>query len=645
MIIIQLLFFLILSFSLLYLPGRYIVRKTGYKQKHFVITAAVSLGVGYSAFLLFTYLLSWIQLSFVYFIILIPVIFLEWKKTYGELVLRFTKKNLLSWEAIIIYIGTGAMTYLTWRSGSIENGKLVFFGIHAVDSIYHQSLIGNLIHSFPPTHPGISGIPLRGYNFFYDFITVQFAKYFFLDRFDLFFRFVPLLTSFFYGLAGLSLTRVFQFNKIATLTTLYLLYFAQNFSFFFRMIPDNVAANFNFEIIQSFGNIHDPSVIFSSILIFLVTITLSTTKHLRQLFIPAIMLGVIPTMKIHAGVIAFIPAGILTVYVLLFQRKITYLVTMSISGLIAAVTYLPINFGAGHLIFSPFHLYRHYMDSAPMFKNAYWPIQYEIFKEHNNYLRMGFINIVVMICYLMPNLGIRLVSFFLLPKLFQTSSWNYQKMYFTLAILTSFLIPTLFIQSVYSFVIIQCLWIASILLVFPTASVLASFVQNKNRYVFGLYLFLLFILTLPATISELYHHSVRPYEVPSGVFYVSRSLSEYVGEEEAVFVINRVNTNPQYVVPLVSALSGRSVYSEPEVLEFANTADEIQKRTTTVDTVSRNYYNCDSVFDGTDVPDLTEITHMMVLSERSCQDEPENLEKVKTHEGVVLYKISNGSLN
>lgn len=640
MVFIELLLFLIVSFLVLYLPGRFITRKLGYSEKSFIITASVSLGVGIAFFLFFTYLLAWIQLSFVYSLVLLPIILFEGKKSFTEIQKKLSVKNILSLESILIYVGTVAMTYLTWRSGSIENGKLVFFGIHAVDSIYHQSLISNLMHSFPPTHPGIAGVPLRGYNFFYDFLTVQFATQYFFDRFDLFFRFIPLLTSFFYGIAGLSLTRFFSFNRLATLTTLYLLYFAQNFSFFFRLIPDNFAANFNFEIIQSLGNIHDPSVVFSSILVFLVTITLFKTKKLQHIIIPAVLLGIIPTMKIHTGVIAFAPVGLIALYALVFQKNVRYFFILCVSGIIAAITYLPINFGAGYLIFSPFHLYRHYMDSSPMFKNKQWSLQYDIFQQHSNFLRMGYINIIAMLAYLIPNLGVRLFSLFLVPRFFKKSYWSYPKVYFALAIIFSFLVPTFFIQSVYAFVIIQCLWVASILLVYPTASVLSGFVNGKNRWLIGCYILILFVLTFPATISELYHHSREPYEVNDGLYSVSKTIPESVKKDETIFVVNRIDSHIQYAVPLVSALTGRSVFSEPEVLEFAGTANEIERRTKIVDKVSTLIYSCakpqaDSLYE---ILESTGSDYLLLLAYSKCINSFEKLRLHTSNENVALYK-------
>ena len=56
-----------------------------------------------------------------------------------------------------------------------SNNGLVFYSINATDAMYHVSLIGNLMHHFPPTHGGLDGVALRGYHFFYDFLLANFS--------------------------------------------------------------------------------------------------------------------------------------------------------------------------------------------------------------------------------------------------------------------------------------------------------------------------------------------------------------------------------------------------------------------------------------------------------------------------------------
>jgi hypothetical protein len=182
---------------MLYLPGRWFLRLSGYKFNSFVITFSSSLVVGMAAFLFTTYLLAWIKLDYLYNLVLIPVAIFELKPSYSEFKTKLKIKDFISWQGSLIAFGSILMSYITWRSGSYQNGNILFYGVNGGDSVYHLALINSLIANFPPYHPGLAGVLLRGYNFFYDFIIAEFVKFYNLNILDLFFRVFPYLSRLF----------------------------------------------------------------------------------------------------------------------------------------------------------------------------------------------------------------------------------------------------------------------------------------------------------------------------------------------------------------------------------------------------------------------------------------------------------------
>jgi len=110
--------FFILTFLVFYFPGRFLLRLTGYKFASFLVTFSLSLGVGLAAFLFFTYVLAWIKIPIVYNLIVLLAFVLEYKKTYRELKDNLNLKKIMVPEALIIILGTLAMVYTTWNSGS-----------------------------------------------------------------------------------------------------------------------------------------------------------------------------------------------------------------------------------------------------------------------------------------------------------------------------------------------------------------------------------------------------------------------------------------------------------------------------------------------------------------------------------------------
>jgi hypothetical protein len=213
------------------------------------------------------------------------------------------KYRIPIFKIVLLSAGTFWMTYLMWDSGRIIDGSLVFYAVNSIDAIWHLSLIGNLTHSFPPTHPGLDPITLKGYNFLYDFLLSRFVTFYSFDKLDLFFRLFPPFIAIFYGLSGFAVAQVLKMKKITSFILVYLLYFGFGFeellSFIFRIDLDP-------GIVHSSANMVDPSVILSVILLFCIFILFFSAKNAKQTLLPAIMLGILPMIKIYTAVLAFI---------------------------------------------------------------------------------------------------------------------------------------------------------------------------------------------------------------------------------------------------------------------------------------------------------------------------------------------------
>jgi hypothetical protein len=200
--IFEVVLFSVVLFAVFYLPGRFILRKLDYKFQSQIIHFPVSVAVGLSSFIFCTFLLSYLHLDFLYnLFILFPILF-ELKEMNKIQRKHKGKYRIPIFKIVLLSAGTFWMTYLMWDSGRIIDGSLVFYAVNSIDAIWHLSLIGNLTHSFPPTHPGLDPITLKGYNFLYDFLLSRFVTFYSFDKLDLFFRLFPPFIAIFYGLSG-----------------------------------------------------------------------------------------------------------------------------------------------------------------------------------------------------------------------------------------------------------------------------------------------------------------------------------------------------------------------------------------------------------------------------------------------------------
>ncbi len=640
MIIINFIYFFALLIFAFYIPGYLTLKLFKFSAKEVLINFVLRFSLGISLFMIFTYLLSWIGLEFYYNIFLllcISIFIISVRKT-----LKFDFRKLLSPESLIILAGTILTSYLMWRSGSVENNSLVFYSVNSVDAIYHLSLIGNLKSNFPPTHPGLFGLPLNGYNFFYDLVVAYFSKFYRLDVLDLFFRFFPVVLSIFYGLSGLALGKFMGMKRETQIIFITLLYFAQSFSRF--VFPDKIS--YDPGIVQTIANIVDPSVILSVSLLFAFYILIFSVKTKYSFILSAIIISVLPMIKIYTGFLAFLSIGIIFIINFLRSRSLHLLPVILVGGIVFAATYLPINFGSGKLIFAPNLLYRHYLESISAIYGLDWYQRLLVFEAHNNYIKIIFYKFILILpLFYLPSLGLRLINFIHLKKLLDKSLYTEKNMFWGFLILLSFLIPSFFIQSTAVFVVLQFLWIGYFILLIPTAYSLARILGNINNLKLGIIILGIVVLSLPDNLRLLNLYSNNPYKVDLDLVDVSKELAK-IPKDQSILLLNVEKTGDvyqaPYLAPIISGLSEHSVYFEPELMEFGGIDEEIKTRKKNAGDINELLIKCQ---DGGDLEAdlgrrLKEInsSYILDLKKTPCFDKLENIELIYKNSNYALYK-------
>ncbi len=592
--VINLLLFFLLVFIVFYLPGRFFLRLFGYKFNAFVITVSTSIVVGISLFLLVTYLLAFIKFDYIYNLFLVVILFKESKKSIIELKDQIAKKNFLL-EYLIIFLGAILMSYLTFRSGALENGNLIFYGVNGVDSIFNIALIRSLVISFPPIHPGLSGVPLRGYHIFYDFLVAEFLKFYRINIFDLFFRDFSIFISILYGISSLALARFLKWDRVKSTFFIILMYFVQSFDFYANYIFRAFHYYYNSAgIVQSLSNMLDPTVIISISLVFTAYILLFSRAGKWSFIMPALVIGLLPEVKIYTSIIFYFGFGAVVLWEAYKYKNYEFLKTFVLSGLISAVVYLPVNYGAGSLVFAPLLIYKNFIDSAWIFNNWHWNVNFPIYEEAHNYLHIAFFYFAAIFIFLFTSLGIRVVIFSDFKKVFKKNFYTSQNWFWASSILVAFIIPSFFVQSSSTFQNIQFLWIGYIILLVPTAFVLGNWAL-KSKKVYFLLLLTLIILFTPSLFNEIFSYSENPVIVGRGITEKTDLISK-LPISAGVIVINRVlikgKYEDAYKSPLIAGLSGHPIYYEEEVAQFQGLGKIVGERKLIIDKIEENMLNC-----------------------------------------------------
>lgn len=638
MVIFEIILFLFILLFVFFLPGRYTLRRFHIVPSDLPTTILLSFGFGISQYLIAIYILSWFKLEIAYYIFAVAASLLEARYTLKNLHKPYRFDTYARILIVTLVIGTVLMSYVMFRSGLYNtNGDLPFYGVNSVDAIWHLALIENLSQNFPPTHPGISDVPLRGYNFFYDLLLANIHKLYPISIMDLYFRYFAITFSLLFGIASIAFARFVKMSKTGVVLFLFLSYFAQG-SGGYLLSLFNIP--YNSPIVQSIAHAVDPNVLFSIILFYAGYILLFNKK---TRYAAVLIFAVMPMVKIYTAILVFSGLGVISLVALLKDRNPGFLYILLTSAFLAGVLYLPINFGAGSLLFAPLLLYKHYMESGAVIPSYQWILKYQVYFEHGNFIRILQLYVIAILLFFIPSLGIRLVGIFSIKKVFTKKFYTFQHIFLLTAVTVGILIPSFFIQSVAVFVVVQFFWIVYILLLIPTAFTIAKMIGKVTVLKAGVTAIVLIGLFLPETVALLNtYSSPNPMMINANLVQAIQAIPSKTNDA-SILVLNEAFMNKDIsgvnAVPIVSALSGKSAYYEPEVLEFLNGDLLTKNRKKTLQTIIHTLTECGDEEGTNQLLQRTNVSYILTYQPYSCLNTLSSVRKIHTSGIYSLYEV------
>lgn len=628
----ELAYFVLLVFLVLFLPGRFILRSLSYPLESLLRTVGLSVVVGICSFLFFTYVLSYLHLEFFYNVFIL-IVDLACLIKYPLRKPKFNHSDFLN--LFLVVIGSLSMLYITARSGIVSSVNMNLFSSNAIDSIYHLSLVGNLTHTFPPTYASVSNIPLRGYHFFYDFLVAHFVRFYRLDIYNSLFRYFPLLISFFYGITGWIAAKESGLKNNAVSFFLLLLYFASGLSFIFNFL--GFSGSFNPGVNPLLVNIIDPSVLLSLIVTFSLFVFLFSKK--RSLLICSLLLGVLPLIKIYIAVLVYIAVFLLFLVKLIKQKDSFYLKLLLVGGVISSIVYIPTNLGAGGLIFSPFLYFRHFMETSTIFSPLKWPLKMQVYETYHNYPRIIILYLVSIFLFFITTLGVRILSVIKILDLRNYDWKDEKKLFWTGIVIFGILFPVFFIQSTAVFNIIQFMWISYVIILIPTSEVLGDYFAKIGRLGKIILVILLLFLIIPDDLTLVKAYSTNPTIVSAELVQASNIV-----RESTPALSNLLSLIPSSGgAPLISALTSRSVYYESPGLEFNSLERVVDIRSAELKNINNEIAECKSSEQVNKMLSSfmvqNNLSYVFSLEDK-CLDQSKSFRKVKLTSNYFLYEFT-----
>lgn len=401
---------------------------------------------------------------------------------------------------------------------------------------------------------------------------------------------------------------------------------------------------------EGLEHILDPSVVLSLSLFFCGFIVLfSANRTWRKALIAMLLIGIMPMVKIYAAILFFLGLLVVVCITVLKKKERVYLAIFAGAAIIAMIVYLPLNNGAGHLVFYPLLYFRHIMEGSLFFQHLSWPVRYQIFASHHNFLRLGIMYAVIIAAYAIETMGIRLILLLAFKKLLKKSFYTLQNVFWLGVIGSSLLIPVFLVQSVSIFNIIQFHWLGYTLLLIPTSAVIGNFFARttaRRKVMIGIIFLFLF---LPSFIKNIHAYSTSPVVLSPDLTSRVRFVQKNVPQQDILLVLNRKLTKDGwqdiYETPIISALSSHQVYYEQEGISFADIEDVVSAREKKIDTIQQALTSC-SYSQSKDISDeigklleQTQADYVLTLQSEPCLSSNDRVRLVKRYNQYNLYKV------
>lgn len=563
------------------IPGYLLVNKI-FKNKSIYQILFLSLVSGLVELTLIFYILSLLKIRFLIYpyILINLMVFLrlylyEFKKiSIPKIKIRF---DLLIF--LLIIAGTIFQIVPTFKNGLVYPYGLGFWGPNTHDGVWHISLINQLIKSVPPQNPIFAGQILKNYHYFYDLLVAASAYLTKIPVMDLVFRFYPILFSLSLGIGTYYLTLdLFQEKlgtlktKIASLFSLYLVYFAGSFGWIVSYIKERqFGGESAFWANQSISfNLNPPFAISLVIIIALLQVLRVFKIQKTGIILAIILAGSLVGFKAYGA--ALILMSLL--FVGLIKRKLNYLIIFTGSLFICALIFFS-NFqiSTALIIFAPFWFIHSMIDSQDRVGWVRLTLARTAGLEKGIWWKFITAEVVSLLIFIMGNLGMRflsLLSLFRIKSIVKDNNLLFLLVFSTQAIM----IPIFFIQSGNPWNTIQFFYYGLYVTALISGIVLLSVTEHLPKFLSAAVVVLFLVIApINSLVTASYylndpHAKVNEKELEA-LQFLSRQddglvltypydgkLKKRVAEPWPLFVYDST--------AYVSALSNKAVYLEDE---------------------------------------------------------------------------------
>lgn len=438
-----------------FIPGFFLTARLLDRQTPILKKFTVGIVLGFAVLTLLFYLLSLLglkQLVFLYLAFNLLLLFKNYKNIFHLIPISFKSRyNFL--VACLILTGTIFQQLPTFKNGLSFPYGFGFWGPNTHDGIWHISLINQLVKGVPPQNPIFAGEILKNYHYFYDLLIAATVYISAIPIIDLVFRFYPIIFSLILGIGSFYLIQMLfreKLNdlhfKIATLFSLYAIYFAGSFGWIVEYLKTkSLSGESAFWANQSISfNLNPPFAVSLIIIIVILLLLPSLNKfNTRSIAVLTMLSGVLIVFKSYAGILILFSLLIVGILKQSFVYLMIFLTSLSISSILFLSNF---SLNDKLIIFSPFWFVHSMIDSPDRVGWVRLSLARVSGYESGNWFKFLSAEAIGLVIFLIGNLGTRFFALFTLLRI----KTIFQKMEYLFLFIFSaiaFVIPILFIQT------------------------------------------------------------------------------------------------------------------------------------------------------------------------------------------------------
>lgn len=491
-----LLFFSLAALLAFFIPGRLLLGKEKEKTPFKILVQSLVLGMmlwGVQSFVF-----GFFNVRFLTYLYLVICIFLFIFKRYYRELRNFSFKKPDWISVLITAIGVLPQTLIFAPAGFVDS-QGIHFPIHdAGDHIWHAAITKELVKRFPPYEPGMYGILLKNYHFWFNLITADLVRIFHL----------PLLGTEMIGMY-LFLTLLFAAVMYLLGTTLYpgktfarwllfFVFFSTDAGVLFLLL---LRHTFSFATQELFYTIplFTESPAFSLAAVFALFGFYFYFMHRKNIslktgIITAILFGTLIESKIYVGIPFLLGLWTLAGWDVLHKKFSTFLIVI-VATSIALATFFPFSTGSSGLFFLPLDRARDFAIQSP-FHLSYLDQRWTIYLQHHSVPRIIEYGVIFIGIYLFVQFGLRLFGLFPFKKTREILGIE-QLIFLYSVLVSSFILGFFFYQRVGGANIWEFFLASLLILLFLSALNLTVLLEKKSKISVVIIVTVVLLLSLP----------------------------------------------------------------------------------------------------------------------------------------------------